>query len=196
MQYFFRIFNIFLARNIGSSGLTLRYIIPTNHPCVTPNMGEGKYQSTPFFQIFNIVSCHVEHSPSFFTCQRWLILTSEQISSCHHRGMLVTSIFMGSTHSGGQPWSANAGAISNWNTHTIYTHTIYTQIRPHNIQYIHIHKSNHTILTLPYCGIFTKRLKLSLFEFKSKSLTKNGECGKQPLPKNLDLRIFANANIL
>ena len=37
--------------------------------------------------------------------------------------MLVTSIFMGSTHSGGQPWSANAGAISNWNTHAHNTHT-------------------------------------------------------------------------
>ena len=111
------------------SGVAL-YHRPTSHPYVTPNVAAGisyiiqphcgHLQSLLTFNncafLSNISRCRVSSCIShagIYLC--WLLkVSTEPSASCHHPGMLVASIFMGSIHSVVHSWSGNAEAISNW----------------------------------------------------------------------------------
>ena len=61
MQYFFRIFNIFLAKNIGSSGLALRYIIPTNQPTIFMSHQTWLKESAGYQLSFNTIFLDLQY---------------------------------------------------------------------------------------------------------------------------------------
>ena len=140
-----------------------------------------KESAMSFFLSFNTIffrssilfaaSSNIPRVSSRASVDWYWLLNRSTLDACHHRGMLVTSIFMGSTHSGGQPWSANAGAISNWNTHAHNTHT-------------NIYKLNHTILIV---ACLQEGCNIS----KTGEWKKNNFC-----QKNCNLIILVNANIL
>ena len=151
MQYFFRIFNIFPAKNIWSSGLALRYIIPTNQPTIFMShqtwLKESAmsffYHSTPFFLDLQYCLLPRRTFPEFLHVPAltdidfwtdWLLSSSRNACYIHIHG----------EHS--LRWSAMVsqcwGHLQLKHTCAQYTYK-YSQVKPHNLN----------------CGIFTRRLQ-------------------------------------